>query len=85
MNLELKQLHNETQSDDSLPPLDDNDEFFEVATAEQRTHYIYETLKKALRIFLKNKELAKYQTEKILDLEARVKRLEKIINKNIGI
>ena len=84
MSKELKALYLECQNDTSLPPLDDNDDYFTSATSAQKHQYIFIVLKKALKVFLKNKELAKYQTEKIFELEARIKRLENKIQKNIG-
>jgi hypothetical protein len=60
-----------------LPVLDDNDEYFNQFTAEEKLGYMFIVLKKALSVFLKEKELNKIQTEKILDLENRIKQLEK--------
>jgi hypothetical protein len=84
MKNHLKTMHKMYQEDDSLPPLDNNDDFFTAFTSSQKHQYVYHALKKALKMFILNKHMVKIQTEKIIELEARIKKLESQIQKHFG-
>lgn len=78
MGIDLKQLIRDFKNDDTLPPLDDNDTFFNEFTDSQKFTYLYEGLKKTLRMFvIYQRDINLGLVNKVSELEARIQRLEK--------
>lgn len=74
---DIKQLHKQFKHDDTLPPLDDNDSFFDEMTTAQKSKYLFQGLKKALKMFRTHqKDINMKLMEKVVELETRIERLE---------
>ena len=78
-----EKFHEYIKGSSELPPLDDNDDYFKNASNDDKVGYIFSVLKKALAVFISEKELNQRQTEKLLELEARIAILEKRSEKNM--
>jgi len=78
MGIDLKQLIRDFKNDDSLPPFDDNDDFFNAFNDEQKFQYLYEGLKTALKMFVVyQKDINLGLVNKVSELESRLNTIEK--------
>jgi len=58
---------------DLLPPLDDEDAFFEAATTEEQAQYLYIALKKALEVYYAQQTVITELISQVQELRGKIK------------
>lgn len=76
-NKDLKDIYYDYMNDTSLPPYNDDDSFFDKLTDAEKSAYLYQSAKKALGMFYKQKDYNDILMKEVLELRQKIKILEK--------
>ena len=80
-NKDLKDIYYDYMADSSLPPYNDDDSFFDKLTDAEKFTYLYQSAKKALGMFYKQKDYNDILMREVLEIRQKVKILEKQLSR----
>jgi len=80
-NKDLKDIYYEYMNDSSLPVYNEDDSFFDKLTDPEKLAYLYQSSKKTLGMFYKQRDYNDILMKEVLELRQKIKNIEKQLSR----